>query len=135
MKDESPEPTDEEMEAWLRTPEGIVAMREVMEKSVAGEYGELPEEVLRLAQEGLKKHHSVDVMQEVKRRIAAVQERVEEVVQDGPERSIWAFAKELDEEVKTLMDLVLEVHEPRRTVMMRELLGLQQELEPLMKRR
>lgn len=128
------EPTTEEIEAWLRTPEGQAAMREIMQQVVDGKYQELPEELRLLAEQGLKRYHSVDVLREVKTRMHELQDRVEEVLRDGPERSVWAFLRELDEEVKGLMDLVLEVHEPHRAPLMQELMGYQRVVEELMKK-
>lgn len=37
-----PGPTDEEVQAWLRTPEGAAAMKQVMQDVVAGKHGEVP---------------------------------------------------------------------------------------------
>lgn len=134
-EDASDEPSEAEMHAWLGTPEGSAAMREVMEKTVAGAYGKVPEEMLRLAREGLKRHHSVDVMKVVVQRRAVLGERMNAVLRDGPEGTLspWEQMRVFHEEVKALVDLVLEVHEPRRSQFMPRLLELQQMIEEVMK--
>lgn len=127
------EPTDAEMEAWLMTPDGMAAMREVMEATLSGKYGAVPEEMLHLSREGLKRHHSYDVVQEVKACLHALKEKMHSVVQDGPDGSLWACVREMNEELKAIMDLILEIHEPRRSELMPGVVELQQDLEALMK--
>ena len=129
--DESHEPTDAEVEAWLRTPEGQAAMSEVMEKVAAGEYGELPEGMKELAYQGLKRRHSKDALTEVRARMADLMRGINEL---SPHESRWAQVRRLHEETKALMDLLLEVDEPHRTKLMRLCLPLQQQLEDLQKK-
>ena len=128
--DESPEPTDAEIEAWLRTPEGQAAMQGVMKKVVAGEFGKVPEEMMEMARQGLKRHHSRDVLVEVKQRMANLQR----LGNEEPQGSAWAHVRDLNEELKGMMDLLLEVHEPHRSILMSECLPLQQQMEDLQKK-
>lgn len=129
--DESPGPTDAEMEAWLRTPEGQAVMSEVMEKAVAGEYGEVPEEMKERAHQGLKRRHSQDALVEAQARMADLTRGIHEL---SPDESRWAQVRRLHEETKALMDLLLEVREPHRTKLMRLCLPLQEKLAALLKK-
>lgn len=125
------EPTDMAIAAWLRTQEGQKSMQAVMRQMVAGEFGEVPEEMLEMARQGLKRHHSQDVLAEVKQRMADLMRGIHEL---SPEESRWAQVRGLNEETKALMDLLLEVHEPHRSKLMRLFLPLQQQLEDLQKK-
>lgn len=127
--DESHEPTDAEVEAWLRTQEGQKAMQGVMRQMVAGEFGEVPEEMMEMARQGLKRHHSRDVLAEVKQRMANLQR----LGNEEPQGSTWAHVRDLNEEMKGILDLLLELHEPHRSKLMRECVPLQQQLEDLQK--
>jgi hypothetical protein len=131
--EEAQEPTDAEMEAWLATPDGQAAMREVMQQTLAGKYGEVPEVLMEMSREGLRKHHSHDVMGEVKQRFGVLQEQLRAALRDGPDGSWWQHAREMNEELKAIMDLVLEVHEPYRSKLMPDILEMQQDMEALMK--
>ena len=128
--DEAHEPTDAEVDAWLRTQEGQASMQGVMKQVVAGEFGKVPEEMLEMARQGLKRHHSRDVLAEAKQRMANLMRGINEL---SPHESRWAQVRQLHEETKSLMDLLLEVHEPHRTKLMRLCLPLQQQLEDLQK--
>ena len=131
--EEASEPTDAEMEAWLMTPDGMAAMREVMEAALSGKYGAVPEDILHLSREGLKRHHSMDMFQEVKTRLHALKEKMNAVIHDGPEGGLWVDVREMNEELKALLDLLLEIHEPRRSEIMPAFVELQQEMDALMK--
>lgn len=127
------EPTTEETEQWLRTPEGQAAMRDFKQQIVDGKLGEVPAELRQMSEEGLKRVHSLQVIKEVQQRMNGVQDRLEDALRDGPERSLWALLREINEELKALMDLVLEVHEPMRSQLMLQLMCLQQLVESEMK--
>ena len=127
--EETDEPSDEEMVLWLQTPEGIAAMRETMRKTVAGEFGEVDPRLLEMAQEGLKKHEAHDTAGEVRVRLNALREKMA-----APwEGSRWQHIHELNEEMKGLMDLMLELPEPHRTTLMKMTVPLQQDLEEMKK--
>lgn len=127
--EETDEPSDEEIALWLQTPEGIAAMREVMRKTVAGELGEVAPELLEMAQEGLKKHEAHDTASEVRVRLNALREKMA-----APwEGSRWQHIHELNEEMKGLMDLMLELPEPHRTTLMKMAVPVQQDLEEMKK--
>jgi hypothetical protein len=131
VEDESEtEPTDEEVKAWLETAEGQAAIREVMQKTVAGEYGAVPEEVLEQARATLTRIHCFKQIEEVRQRMT---ELMRQIVELPSEESAWAVVNRLHEETKAVMDLVLEVPEPHRTTFMRQCLPLQQKLEVLLK--
>lgn len=130
MSDPQHQPSDAEVAAWLRTPEGQTAVEEVMKKVVAGEFGAVPEEMMEMARQGLKRHHSRDVLVEVKQRMANLQR----LGNEEPQGSAWAHVRDLNEELKGMMDLLLEVHEPHRSILMSECLPLQQQMEALQKK-
>lgn len=128
------EPSQAEVAERLLTPEGRAAMVEIMRKTLAGDYGELTEELKQAAQQGLERQRSQEVMQEVITRVEALRERLLATQREKPECSMWAFMRDINEEIKELMDLALDVHEPRRSEIMPCLLSFQQYIEEFMKK-
>jgi hypothetical protein len=120
--DKQEEPSDEEIAAWLKTPEGRAAMEETMRSVVAGELGEVPEELLVQAREGLKKRAVFLVLDLAAR------------LQEEPEGSDWAHVNRLEREIKEVMDLTLGVPDPHRAQLMPFLSKFQARLEELKKR-
>ena len=127
--EETDEPSDEEMMLWLQTPEGIAAMREVMRKTVAGEYGEVDPSLLEMAQEALKKHEAHDMASEVRVRLNALREKMA-----APwEGSRWQHIHDLNKQMKDILDVMLELPEPHRTTLMKMAVPVQQDLEEMEK--
>ena len=54
-----PEPSEEDLQAWLGTPEGAAAMKQVMQEVVAGKHGKVPAELLEQARAALGKREVV----------------------------------------------------------------------------
>jgi hypothetical protein len=128
--DKQEEPSDEEIAAWLKTPEGRAAMEETMRSVVAGELGEVPEELLVQAREGLKKRAVFLDLEEMQRRMLDLAARL----QEEPEGSDWAHVNRLEREIKEVMDLTLGVPDPHRAQLMPFLSKFQARLEELKKR-
>ncbi|HCN79345.1 MAG TPA: hypothetical protein DIT13_19450 [Verrucomicrobiales bacterium] len=128
------EPSQAEVAKRLLTPEGRAFMAEIMRKTLAGDYGELTEEVMQSAKAGLERVRSQEVMEEVMTRVEALRERLLAAQREKPECSMWAFMRDINEEMKELMDLALDVHEPRRSEIMPCLLSFQQHIEEFMKK-
>lgn len=127
--EETDEPSDEEIALWLKTPEGIAAMREMMRKTVAGEFGEVDPRLLEMAQEGLKKHEAEDTAKEVRVRLNALSEKMA-----APwEGSRWQHFHDLNKQMKDMLDVMLELPEPYRTTLMKMAVPVQQDLEELEK--
>jgi hypothetical protein len=125
--EETDEPSDEEMVLWLKTPEGMAAMREVMRKTVAGELGEVPPELKTSAERGLADHEHLQKLLEVQTRVNGLMQGMTEPV----EGSRWQHMHDLDEEMKAIMDLLLDLPEPERTIQMQMALPVQEALERL----
>ena len=51
--EDADEITDAEMVLWLKTPEGLATMQQIMLDVKAGRYGEMTQEVLQAAEQGL----------------------------------------------------------------------------------
>jgi hypothetical protein len=123
----APEPKDPAFQRWLGSPAGEAAMSEVMRKVVAGDFGEVPDELRALAVEGLKTRaleanlaHVQTAMQAL---MAAMQQDPE------PSQSRWRHVHALHQQAKMVTDLILEVPEPQRTALMKLMLPLQEMLE------
>ncbi len=128
--DEREEPSDEEIAAWLKTPGGQAAMEETMRKVVAGDFGEVPEELMTQARQGLEKRSEALDLEEMQRRMLDLMARL----QEEPEGSDWAHVNTLEREVKQVMDLALGVPDPHRALLMPFFSKFQARLEELKKR-
>ena len=118
------------MAAWLRTPEGRAVMEETMEKVVAGEFGEMAEDLVVQAREGLKKRLVFLDLEEMQRWMLDLVARL----QEEPARSDWAHVNGLEREIKEVMDFTLGVADPHRALLMPFLSKFQARLEELKKR-
>ena len=118
------------MEAWLASADGAAAMNAVLAKVTADAYGEVTPSLREQAQEGLRMRHSFVVMGEVNERF----EQLCMTMLPLPEGSRWAHVNGLNVEMTALMDLMLEVHEPHRSKLMRQLLPVQQQSDDLLKK-
>ncbi len=128
--DEREEPSDEEIAAWLKTPGGQAAMEETMKKVVAGDFGEVPEDLMIQARQGLEKRAVFLDLEEMQRRMLDLTARL----QEEPEGSDWAHVNALEREVKEVMDLALGVPDPHRALLMPFFSKFQARLEELKKR-
>ena len=128
--DEREEPSDEEIAAWLKTPGGRAAMEETMRKVVAGDFGEVPEDLMIQARQGLEKRAVFLDLEEMQRRMLDLTARL----QEEPEGSDWAHVNALEREVKKVMDLALGVPDPHRALLMPFFSKFQARLEELKKR-
>lgn len=126
-----PEPTEEEFLAWLATPEGAAAMKQVMQDVVAGKHGEVPPELLEQARAALGKREVAWQIQQLHQRMLALTVRLGEKPDEWPENSRWAHVHALNEEAKAIMDLALELPGPHRTHLMQQIVPFQQKLETL----
>ena len=124
------EPTEADLKAWLSTPEGAAAMEAVMKDAVTGGFGEVAPGLMEQAQEGLRMRHSFVVMGEVNERF----EQLCMTMLPLPEGSRWAHVNGQNVEMTALMDLMLEVHEPHRSKLLRQLLPVQQQSDNLLKK-
>lgn len=133
MSDPSPdpEPTDEEIQAWLRTPEGAAAMKACMQDIVAGKHGELTPEFVEMARIGVRKHEVAELVKLVRERVLAWAGRLAEEPHEWPENSRWAHTRALQDECKAIMDLMLELPEPYRTPLMKQMVPLEEQLEKI----
>lgn len=127
--EETDEPSDEEIARWLRTPEGTAAMQQIIRDTVSGEYGEVPPELMAVAEGGLAKHELLQKLLEVQTRVNGLVQRMKEPV----EGSRWQHMHDLNEEMKAIMDLMLDLPEPERTKQMQMALPVQKALEQLEK--
>jgi hypothetical protein len=128
--DEREEPSDEEIAAWLKTPGGQAAMEETMKKVVAGDFGDVPEDLMIQARQGLKKRAVFLDLEEMQRRMLDLTVRL----QEEPEGSDWAHVNALEQEVKEVMDLALGVPDPHRALLMPFFSKFQARLEELKKK-
>lgn len=126
-----PEPSDEDLQAWLATPEGAAAMKQVMQDVVAGKHGEVPPELLEQARAALGKREVVAQIQQLHQRMLALKVRLDEKPDEWAENSRWAHVHALNEEAKAIMDLALELPEPHRTHLMQQIVPFQKKLETL----
>ncbi len=127
--EETDEPSDEEIARWLRTPEGTAAMQQIIRDTVSGEYGEVPPELMAVAEGGLAKHELLQKLLEVQTRVNGLVQRMKAPV----EGSRWQHMHDLNEEMKAIMDLMLDLPEPERTKQMQMALPVQKALEQLEK--
>ena len=132
----APEPDDTAFLRWLATPEGAAAMKQVMQETVDGRYGAVPEELRALAVEGLQKRASeatvtrvVTAMQALHAAMQALHAALQQPAEEWPSR--WQFVHALHEQAKEVTDLILDVPEPQRTALMKEMLPLQEMLAKL----
>jgi hypothetical protein len=100
-----PEPTEEEIQAWLRTPEGAAAMKTCMQDIVAGKHGQLTPEFVEMARIGVRKHEVAELVKLVRERVLAWAGRLGEEPHEWPENSRWADLRALQDECKAIMDL------------------------------
>lgn len=106
-------------------------MKQVMQDVVAGKHGEVPPEVLEQARMALGKREVVVQIQELHERMLALTARLGEKPHEWPENSRWAHVHALNQEAKAIMDLALELPEPHRTHLMKQIVPFQQKLETL----
>lgn len=126
-----PEPNNEELQAWLATPEGAAAMKQVMQDVVAGKHGEVPPELLEQARTALDKREVAAQIQQLHQRMTALTVRMGEKPDEWPEHSRWAHVRALNQEAKAIIALALELPEPHRTPLMKQIVPFQQKLETL----
>lgn len=126
-----PEPSDEDLQAWLATPEGVAAMKQVMQDVVAGKHGEVPPELLERARTALGKREVQAQIQQLHQRMLALTERLGEKPHEWPENSRWAHVHALNQEAKAVLNLALDLPEPHRTHLMKQIVPFQQKLETL----
>ena len=125
----APEPDDTAFLRWLATPEGAAAMKQVMQETVDGRYGAVPEELRALAVEGLQKRASEATVTRVVTAMQALHAAMQQPAEEWPSR--WQFVHALHEQAKEVTDLILDVPEPQRTALMKEMLPLQEMLAKL----
>jgi hypothetical protein len=80
----TPEPSDEDLQAWLATPEGTAAMKQVMQDVVAGKHGEVPPEVLEQARTALGKRDVMEQIQQLHQRMLVLTKRLAEKPHEWP---------------------------------------------------
>ena len=125
----APEPDDTAFLRWLATPEGAAAMKQVMQETVDGRYGAVPEELRALAVEGLQKRASEATVTRVVTAMQALHAAMQQPAEEWPSR--WQFVHALHEQAKEVTDLILDVPEPQRTALMKQMLPLQEMLAKL----
>lgn len=126
-----PEPSEEDLQAWLATPQGAAAIKEVMQNVAVGKHGEVPAELLEQARAALGKREVVAQIRQFHQRMIALTKRLGEKPDEWPENSRWAHVHALNQEAKAIMDLALELPEPHRTHLMKQIVPFQQKLETL----
>jgi len=126
---DAPPPDEAEFLRWLATPQGKAAMKEVMQDTVDGRYGAVPEELRALAVEGLQKRASEATVTRVVTAMQALHAAMQQPAEEWPSR--WQFVHALHEQAKEVTDLILDVPEPQRTALMKEMLPLQEMLAKL----
>lgn len=127
--EETDEPSDEEMLLWLQTPTGLAAMQQIMLNMKEGRYGEMGPELLEAAEQGLAARENLLNVQAVKERVHGLMQQMDEPM----EGSHWQYMHDLHEEMKAIMDLMLDFPEPHRTTLMKMALPVQARLERLEK--
>jgi hypothetical protein len=127
----TPEPSDKDLQAWLATPEGAAAMKQVMQDVMAGKHGEVPPELIEQSRMILGKREVQAQIQQLHQRMIALTERLGEKPHEWPENSRWAHVHALNQETKAIMDLALDLPEPHRTHLMKQIVPFQQKLETL----
>jgi len=125
----APEPDEAEFLRWLATPQGAAAMKEVMQDTVDGRYGAVPAELRALAVEGLQKRASEATVTRVVTAMQALHAAMQQPAEEWPSR--WQFVHALHQQAKEVTDLILDVPEPQRTALMKEMLPLQEMLAKL----
>lgn len=135
MPDEPPEttpappPDEAEFLRWLATPQGAAAMQQVMQDTVDSRYGAVPEELRALALEGLQKREREATLTRVAKAMQALHAAMQQPAEEWPSR--WKFVHALHEQAKEVTDLILDVPEPQRTALMKQMLPLQEMLAKL----
>ena len=127
--EDADEITDAEMVLWLKTPEGLATMQQIMLDVKAGRYGEMTQEVLQAAEQGLAARDNLLNVQAVEERMDGLMQQMSEPI----EGSRWQYLHDLNEEMKGIMDLMLDFPEPQRTKLMKMALPVQAKLEQLEK--
>ena len=127
--EETDELTDAELALWLRTPDGLAAMQRLMLDATQGQYGELPPEVLASAKQGLESRQTMVTVQEIQVRMLGLTQKMSEPW----EGTRWQHVHHLNEEMKAIMDLMLDLPEPHRTKLMRMAVPFQEKLDALEK--
>ena len=139
----APEPDDPKFLRWLATPQGAAAMQQVMQDTMDGRYGAVPEELRALAVEGLQKRASEATvtrvvaamqalhaaMQALHAAMQALHAALQQPAEEWPSRGQFVHA--LHEQAKEVTDLILDVPEPQRTALMKQMLPLQEMLAKL----
>jgi hypothetical protein len=128
-----PEETDDVMDAemalWLKTPEGQAAIQQIMLDVKEGRCGEVSPEMMGAAERGVATYELMQKMLEVQTRVDGLAQAMK-----GPIiGSRWQHLHALNQELKSIMDLLLELPEPDRTNQMKMALPLQEVLEQLEK--
>ncbi|MDZ4401117.1 hypothetical protein [Prosthecobacter sp.] len=124
-----PEPEDAAFLRWLSSPQGTAAMQTVMQDTVDGKHGEVPAKLRALAVDGLQQREREASVT----RVGAALQTLHEAMQLPPEawESRWRHVRDLHARAKAVTDLMLEVPEPQRTVLMQLMLPLQDTLAKL----
>lgn len=125
----APEPEDAAFLRWLASPQGTAAMQTVMQDTVDGKHGEVPPELRALAVDGLA-HRKLETNMQC---VSEAMQKLLEALQLPAEawESRWRHVRDLHEQAKAVTDLILEVPEPQRTVLMQLMLPLQETLARL----
>lgn len=130
---ETCEPSEEELQEWLKTPDGNAVMREVMRevmrKTVSGEFWKVRPEMLALAQQRPKYHEAEEEVREIQLQLEALKEKTKAPLNG----SRWQRMQQLNEAMKDIMDLIMEQPEPQRTALMKMVVPVQQDLAELEK--
>ncbi len=127
--EETKELSEEDLQEWLKTPEGIAAMREIMRKTVAGESWNGRPELLALAQQRSKCHEAENAVRDIQVQLEALKEKTKAPLNG----SRWQRIHHLNEALKGIMNLILELPEPNRTTLMKMTEPVQQDLAELEK--
>ena len=125
------EPTEDAIKAWLASHEGSAALKQLLQDATDGKHGELHPELLTQVNETLKRHEAVEKACLIQHRIGTLRDRLGEPPEEWPENSRWARVQALHNECKAILDLVLELPEPHRTMLMNKFLPFQQMIEKL----
>lgn len=104
-------------------------MQTVMQEIVAGKSGDVPPELVEQARIGVRKHEVAELVKQVRDRVMAWAARLAEEPQEWLENSRWAHVRALQEECRAILDLVLELPEPFRTPLMKQIVPLAEQLE------
>ena len=72
----TPEPSDKDLQAWLATPKGAAAMKQVMQDVLAGKHGEVPPELVEQARTAFGKREVAGQIQQLHQRLLALTVRL-----------------------------------------------------------